>query len=209
MIRVIIAEDHQALIDGIESFFHNNDEIDIIASALNGKELVKLVEKYRPNVVITDIRMPIMDGVEATKIIKRTYKKIHVLAFTMFDQSEAVKQMLDAGAIGYILKNSGLKIMIEAIKTVAKGEKYFDPNVLVNLKKDKKGKKPQKKGILSKREKQILALIAKGNKSTEIAEQLFITKNTVDTHRKNIKRKLGLDLNSDLRTIAVEKRYDF
>ena len=210
MIRVIIAEDHQALIDGIESFFFNNDDIEIIASALNGKELVKLVFQYKPDVVITDIRMPIMDGIEATKKIKKRFKKsVHVLAFTMFDQPNAVNQMIDAGAIGYILKNSGLKIMIEAIKTVAKGEKYFDPNVLINLEKQKGVQKTQKKGILSRREKEILNLIAQGKKSIEIADKLCITKYTVDTHRKNIIKKLGLVNNSDLMKVAVEQKYNF
>jgi len=209
MIRVVIAEDHQALIDGIESFFHNNEEIEIIGAALNGKELIKLVKKYRPNVVITDIRMPIMDGIEATRRIKKVYTKVHVLAFTMFDQPKAVNQMLDAGALGYILKNSGLKIMIEAIKTVAKGEKYFDPNVLINLEKGKLQQNTQKKGILSRREKEILNLIAQGKKSLEISDLLSITKYTVDTHRKNIIKKLGLESNSDLMKVAVEQKYTF
>lgn len=207
MIRVVLAEDHQSLIDGVESFFYNNDDIDIIASALNGKELIKLVERYRPDVVITDIRMPQLNGIEATKVITEKFKNIHVMAFSMFDQPNAVNKMLDAGAIGYILKNSGLKIMIEAIKTVAKGKKYFDPNVLVNLKKSKDV--VQKRGVLSKREKQILNLIADGKKTAEISEILFIAVNTVNSHRKNIIKKLGLSSHSDLVKIAVESRYDF
>ena len=210
MIRVIIAEDHQALIDGIEAFFAENKNIKIIASALNGKDLVDLVIKHKPNVVITDIRMPIMDGIQATKLIKTRYKKsVHVLAFTMFDEPNAVEQMINAGAIGYILKNSGLKMMIEAIETVAKGKKYFDPNVLINIEKEKNAPKPQKKGVLSRREKEVLNLIAQGKKSLEIADALFITKNTVDTHRKNIIRKLRLENNSDLMKIAVERKYIF
>ena len=207
MIRVILAEDHQALIDGVESFFLNNDEIEIVGTALNGKELINLVDTYRPNVVITDIRMPVIDGIEATKIITKKHKDIQVIAFTMFEQPKAVNTMLDAGAIGYILKNSGLKIMVEAIKSVSKGIKYFDPNVLVELENDKK--KIQKKGILSNREKEILNLIGEGKKTLEICDILFISKNTVDSHRKNIIRKLGLDLHSDLRKIAVEKKYEF
>jgi len=209
MIRVIIAEDHQALIDGIMSFFKHHEEIEIIAAALNGEELVNLVIKHKPNVVITDIRMPIMDGIEATKIIKNRYKKVHVLAFTMFDQNEAVNQMLNAGAIGYILKNSGLKIMVEAIKSVANGEKYFDPNIVVKLRSKKPLKEMQKKGVLSRREKEIMALIADGKKTIEIANILCIAKNTVDTHRKNTIRKLGLESNTDLRKIAIEMKYDF
>lgn len=209
MIKVVFAEDHQALIDGVVSFFEFNDEIKIIGTANNGAELVKLVTRLRPNVVITDIRMPILDGIAATAKIKRKFPRINVLAFSMFDQPKAVNQMLKAGAHGYILKNSGLKIMKEAIRSVAKGKKYFDPNVLLNLKKDRSSRKTQKKGVLSRREKQIMGLIAEGKKSIEISEALFITKYTVDTHRKNMIRKLGLASNADLMKIAVEKKYEF
>ncbi len=209
MIRVIIAEDHQALIDGIESFFEYNDDIKIIASANNGKELIPLVKNLNPDVVITDIRMPCMDGIEATSIITSSNLKTNVLAFTMFDQPEAVNKMLKAGAKGYILKNSGLKIMIEAIKAVAEGNEYFDPNVLVNLKKQKKETINQRRGILSKREKEILSHIAEGKKTIEIAKALKITTHTVNSHRKNINRKLGLEPHADLMKIAVEKKYDF
>ena len=209
MIKVIIAEDHQALIDGVKSFFHKNEEIKIVAAALNGKELIELVRKHRPDVVITDIRMPVMDGIEATAEIRRRFKQVNILAFTMFDQPTAVNKMVEAGALGYILKNSGLKIMIEAIEAVAKGEKYFDPNVLINLENEKNKRKVQKKGILSTRQIEILNLIAVGTKSTDIAKMLCISKNTVDTHRRNIIRKLGLDPNTDLRKIAIERRYNF
>jgi len=209
MIKVVFAEDHQALIDGVQSFFESNEEIQIIGTANNGEELVELVKKLKPDVVITDIRMPILDGIAATAQIKKKYPKINVLAFSMFDQPKAVNQMLKAGAHGYILKNSGLKIMKEAIRAVAKGKKYFDPNVILNLEKDKKNKKIQKKGVLSRREKQIMGLIAEGKKSIEISEALFITKFTVDTHRKNMIRKLGLASNTDLMKIAVEKKYEF
>lgn len=209
MIKVVIAEDHQALIDGVESFFKRNLTIEIVGTAVNGKELIALVKKHRPNVVITDIRMPIMDGIEATKKIKQRYKNVNVLAFTMFDQVDAVNRMIEAGALGYILKNSGLKMMMSAIKKVAKGEKFFDPNVLKNLEKEKENKKPLKKGILSRREKEILILIGEGKKTLEIADLLYITKHTVDTHRKNMIRKLHLDANSDLVKIAFIKRYDY
>jgi two-component system nitrate/nitrite response regulator NarL len=211
MIRVVFAEDHQALIDGVESFFDYNKDIEIVGTANNGEELIKEVRLKRPDVVITDIRMPIMDGIKATAIIKKEFPKINVLAFTMFDQANAVKQMTKAGAHGYILKNSGLKIMIEAIKAVAENKEYFDPNVLVNIEKSEENKKNkiQKRGILSRREKEIIALIEEGKTSVEISEILFIAKGTVDSHRKNMIRKLGLSSASELVKYAVEKKYKF
>ncbi|MEE9350167.1 MAG: response regulator transcription factor [Flavobacteriaceae bacterium] len=209
MIKVVLAEDHQALIDGVVSFFEYNEDIQIIGTAINGVELLKLLKKITPDVVITDIRMPIMDGIEATKIIKKDYPNINVLTFSMFDQPRAVRKMMKAGAHGYILKNSGLIIMKEAIKAVSKGKIYFDPNVLINLESEKNKNKLQKKGVLSKREKEILELISRGKQSIEISELLFISKYTVDTHRKNMLKKLNLSTSTDLIQFAVEKKYDF
>ena len=212
MIRVVIAEDHQALIDGVKSFFVKNKEIEIVGSANDGEELLGVLKRKRklmPNVVITDIRMPIMDGIVATKKIKEQFPEVNVLAFTMFDTPETIQKMLDAGAHGYILKNSGLPIMIEAIKFVAKGKKYFDPNVLVKLEENSRRiKKMQpKKGVLSKREKEILQLIGERKMSKEISDTLNISEATVSTHRRNMYRKLNLKHLGDLISYAQKNKY--
>lgn len=213
MITIIMAEDHQMLIDGVKSFFEYDDTIQIIGAVNNGEELIKLVSLKQPKMVITDIRMPIMDGIQATKIIKKKFPYINVLAMTMFDQPEAIKQMLDAGATGYILKNSGIKMLSKAIVTVAEGATFFDPNVAFNFMNDYIddhvviGKTT--KIILSKREREILHLIANGKTSKEISENLFIAKTTVDTHRKNMIRKLDLTSGSDLIKYAIDKKYQF
>ena len=213
MITVIIAEDHQILIDGVTSFFEYNEDIKIIGTVNNGKDLVKLVSLKQPKLVITDIRMPVMDGIQATRKIKKQLPHIRVLAMTMFDQPEAIKQMLDAGATGYILKNSGIKILEEAIQTVASGEMFFDKNVALNFISDyiqdnvKVGSSDNV--VLSNREKEILHLIASGKTSKEISEELFIAKTTVDTHRKNMIRKLNLDSGNELIKFAIEKKYEF
>lgn len=207
MIRVAIAEDHQSLIDGLKLQLEHVNEISIVGTANDGEALLDVVRLKRPDVVITDIRMPKIDGIVATKMIKKEYPDIKVLAFTMFDQNEAVQQMLDAGATGYILKKSSLKEVIEAVKTVAKGEKYFDANVQVNL--DGENKAKTKKGVLSKRQKEILNLVSQGMTSREIADKLFIGVFTVETHRRNMIRILGLRGNGELLRYALEKKYDF
>jgi two-component system nitrate/nitrite response regulator NarL len=213
MITIAIAEDHQMLIDGIKSFFEYDEDVHIIGTVNNGQELVKLVQLKQPKLVITDIRMPMMDGIQATKHIKKQFPHIKVLAMTMFDQPEAIKQMLDAGATGYILKNSGIKMLSEAIHTVASGETFFDKNVALNFMNDyiqdnvKVGKSD--KVVLSNREKEILHLIANGKTSKEIAEELFIAKTTVDTHRKNMIRKLQLNSGNELIKYAIDKKYQF
>ncbi len=211
MITIVIAEDHQALIDGITSFLRYEDDFKIIGTANDGQELLHLVRLKQPKVVVTDIRMPKMDGIEATKIIKKEFPHINVLALTMFDQPEAVKQMLDAGAHGYILKNSGLRILMEAIEKVAIKENYFDPNVALNFMDGyiQNKSKTKEKPILSSREKEILILIGKGKTSFQVSEQLFIAKTTVDTHRKNMIRKLNLSGSNELLKYALEKKYEF
>lgn len=204
MITVAIAEDHQALVDGIQSYMKYEDDISIIGHAGDGEELLKLVRLKQPKVVLCDIRMPKVDGIEATRIILNEYPYTKVVAFTMFDQDKAVQQMLRAGAQGYILKNSSLKIVLEAIRAVADGKTYYDKKVHVP-----QAEKNSTQSILSAREREILQLIAKGLTSHQIADRLFIGKSTVDTHRKNMIRKLGLSGAGELLRYAVEKKYDF
>lgn len=147
------------------------------------------------------------------KIIKTKLPHIHVLALTMFDQPNAIKQMLDAGASGYLLKNSGIKMLSKAIVTIAEGNTFFDPNVAFNFMNDyidqnvTVGKSD--KVVLSNREKEILQLIANGHTSKEIAETLFIAKTIIDTHRKNMIRKLDLKNGNELVKYAIDKKYQF
>jgi len=204
MITVAIAEDHQALIDGIQSYLEYEDDIKIVGHANDGEELLALINKRPPNLVLCDIRMPKIDGIAAAKIIRKDYPDTKVIAFTMFDQEDAIRQMLDAGAVGYILKNSSLKVVLEAIRTVADGKTYFDKNIHLPS-----AEKNTSQSILSKREKEILNLVANGKTSHEIADQLFIGKSTVDTHRKNMIRKLGLSGVGELLRYALDKKYDF
>jgi len=205
MIRLAIAEDHLALIDGIKIFFEYEEDIEFIGFAQNGKELIELAERKRPNLIITDIRMPVMDGIEATREILKKQPEIKIIAFTMFDQDAAVSQMLKAGAKGYILKNSSLKELLFAIRQVHKGETYYDANITLRS----SGEISKTKGILTKRQQEILKLIAKGKTNQEIAEQLFIGKTTVETHRKNMIRKLDLHGAGELLRYALDKKYDF
>nr|WP_315247940.1 response regulator transcription factor [uncultured Flavobacterium sp.] len=203
MITIIIAEDHQSLIDGIKLSLEFEDDITVVGEANDGDELIQLVRKKRPLVVITDIRMPKCDGISATKIIKKELPEIKVIAFSMFDQSEAIQQMKEAGASGYIMKNSPLKKLIEAIRAVLSNETFFDDAIVV------KDELTKENILLSTREKEILRLIGEGKTSNEIADVLFISKSTVDTHRKNILKKMNLYGKTDLIRFAVERKYDF
>ncbi|NQZ45150.1 MAG: response regulator transcription factor [Flavobacteriaceae bacterium] len=204
MITIAIAEDHQALIDGMLSYVRYEDDIQVLGHANDGEALLKLVRLKQPKVVLCDIRMPKMDGIEATRAILKEFPHTKVVAFTMFDQTGAVQQMLKAGAQGYILKNSSLDIVLEAIRTVATGKTYYDKKIVLE-----RSDKNSSKSVLSKREREILQHIAKGLTSHQIADTLFIGKSTVDTHRKNMIRKLGLSGPGELLRYAVEKKYEF
>jgi two-component system nitrate/nitrite response regulator NarL len=204
MIRVAIAEDHQALIDGIMSYLEYEKDIHFVGYANDGEALLKIVERKQPTVVICDIRMPKMDGIVATKKIKKKFPHIHVLAFTMYDQANAVQQMLEAGATGYILKNSPLKVVLEAIRTLSDNQPYYDAKLNIN-----EIPKNSSESILSRREKEILALIAQRKTSKEIADMLFISKSTIDTHRKNMIQKLNLKGANELLGYAIERKYMF
>lgn len=205
MIRIAIGEDHISLVEGVELFMKQQEDIKLVGCTHNGKDLVELVLKKRPDVVIADIRMPIMDGILATKEIKKKSPHTKIIAFTMFDQKEAVSEMLAAGANGYILKNSHLSDLLNAVRAVANGESYFDPQMSL----EEGISTTRSNDILTKRELEILRMIAQGCSNTKIAESLFIEESTVATHRKNMIQKLGLMGKGELLRYALERKYDF
>ncbi|RDI06984.1 response regulator [Flavobacterium sp. AG291] len=204
MINVVIAEDHQSLIDGIKLFLEYEEDIQVVGEANDGEKLIEIVRLRKPDVVLTDIRMPKMDGINATIQIKKDFPNMRVIAFSMFEQDEAVTKMQEAGASGYIMKNSSLKTVVTAIRTVMDGEEYFDATL-----KNTNIKKTEQDVPLSKREMEIVKLIGEGKTSQDIADILFIGKTTVDTHRKNILKKLSLQGKSELLRYSMEKKYDF
>jgi two-component system nitrate/nitrite response regulator NarL len=205
MIRLAIADDHQSIIDGIKLLLQNETDIEFVGTANDGKGLVELIKHKKPHIVITDIRMPNMNGIELTRFIKANYPGVKIIAFSMFDQDDAIQQMLEAGVSGYILKNSTLQEVLKAVQQVYLGETYFDPQINVE---DNSSAK-HKKTLLTNRQYEILKLIGEGKTTSEIAEELFIGVHTVSTHRKNMARILGLKGKGELLRYAMEKKYDF
>ncbi len=200
MIRLVIAEDHQCLIDSIRLITQFDTDISIIGTANDGEALLKLVRLKQPDVVIADLRMPKVDGMEASKQILKEFPHIKVLIFTMFDLPYIQKQAKQIGVSGYILKNISLDNVIKAVKTVAKGQTYFS-EYIDDIDTTKK------KNILTKRQKEILQHIAQGKTSRQIANLLFIDIKTVNTHRQNMIRVLNLHGKNDLVKYAIEKKY--
>jgi two-component system nitrate/nitrite response regulator NarL len=203
MITLVIAEDHQALIDGMKSFLRNENDIEIVGYANDGFALIDIVRQLKPNVVITDIRMPKCDGIVATKTIKAEFPNTQIIAFSMFDHDDAIAQMKEAGASGYIMKNSSLQTVLEAIRAVSQGYSYFVNDAETEYETSKN------ELFFSNREKEILQLIAAGKSSQEIADSLFIEKSTVDSHRKNMSKKIKTIGKTDLMKFALERKYDY
>lgn len=205
-IEVIIVDDHQLFIDGIKSILSKALEINTIGEANNGVEVLQLLEQgLVPDIILTDIRMPVLDGVSLTKTLTRDYPKIKVLALSMFDQAPDVIEMLDAGAKGYVTKNVEKSELITAINTLIKGDYFFSDSIPKEIENwFNKEKSTLSESDLTKREKEILQLIVKGRTSIEMANQLKLSKYTIDTHRKNIHKKLGIKSNTGLVNYALK-----
>lgn len=210
MITIAIAEDHQALIDGMELLLKYEEGISIIGTANDGAKMLEIVRLKQPKIVITDIRMPKLDGIALTTAITKEFPHIKVIAFSMFDQDNAFLQMREAGAQAYILKNSPLQEILHAIQAVQQGQTYYDSGLNLGVLDDNAFAKAQKeKPLLSKSELAILALIAQNKTSSEIAALRFTAVSTVEKHRKNMMRKLGLSGKGELLKYAIEKKYNF
>ena len=204
-IKVAIADDHQLFIDGIKLILSKEIGITIISEAANGLELLKNLEKGpKPDIIITDIRMPVMDGIATAKVVSKEYPEIPILALTMFDQISDVFDMLKAGAKGYVTKEVKKNELILAIHALVKGDNYFSKNLPDEIKIWLQSDKNIEESALTRREREILNLLAKGRTTLQMAEELQISKFTIDTHRKNIHKKLGIKSNTGLVNYALK-----
>ncbi|MBL4624775.1 MAG: response regulator transcription factor [Flavobacteriales bacterium] len=189
--KILIVDDHKVVRDGVRYILQNQSNFDpVIHEAEDGEEAVEMAGHFSYDVIIMDINMPYMSGVEATSRIISLKKTQKILALSMFDEEVYISKMIEAGSSGYILKNSGADELLKAVKLVSRGQKYMSSEVELNLSKEKRIDSGQEKSILSKRELEIVKLIASEYTNREIAEKLSISKKTVDTHRNNILSKL-------------------
>lgn len=198
--KVILVDDHKLFRDGLKLLLNSSGKVNVIAEASNGNEFLKLFESVGDAIVFMDIEMPEMNGIEATKEALKLFPDIKVIALTMFGEDEYYYQMIEAGVKGFLLKNSGIDEVLEAIKTVAKGENCFSKELLYNIVRNLShtNRKDVNDPNLSEREVEILQLICEGLSNQEIADKLFISKRTVDTHRSNILDKTGTNNTASL-----------
>lgn len=205
-IRIVIADDHPIFTNGMQTLLDEVPGFEVVGGALNGQECIQMAEKLLPDVILTDVQMPIMNGIEATKEIHKRFPEIKIIAITMLNESLHIKKMLEAGAAGYVLKTIEKEELIQVIKKVATGEKHFGAEVTSQLMNNFSSKTISQSPVdlLTKREKEILALIAQGFTDKEIAEQVFLSPLTIITHRKNLLSKLGLKNKVELTRFAIE-----
>jgi len=210
MINVLIADDHQILIDGLKTILNDVEDIQIVAEAKEGFQVLKILEEQPGiDVILMDISMPKLDGLDCTKQVHKRFPDVKVIALSQFSEKRFVKRMIKNGASGYILKDSDRDIIEKAIRTVHAGENYFCDRLSFQLARQEL--KIQNTSSLfpklSEREKEILNLICLENSSHEIADRLFISFHTVESHRANLMLKAGAKNTAGLVKWAVENDY--
>ena len=208
MIKILITDDHQLVIDGLKLMLAEAEDMTCIGSADNGKTALEMLAVHPADVLLLDINMPEMDGVECCRLVKARYPAVKVLVLSMMREASLVKIMLKQGASGFLLKNAGKEEVMDAIRKVYEGKQVFSTDVLDAIM-DSFTNKPAKAAAspfmkISRREKQILQLIVDERTTNEIASELFISFGTVETHRRNLLMKLNARNTAGLVKAALE-----
>jgi len=205
MIRVFIVDDHPVVIEGIHSLLRNEKDIEWAGQAMNAQSCLGYFVSNTADVILMDINLPDMNGMELCAIVKEKYPGIMILALSTFDQGLYVKTMMDKGASGYVLKNASKEELLEAIHVVNKGHIFLSDETGKALQAYQKSSRTEVP-ILSRREKEILILIAEGYTNPQIAEKLFVSQFTIDSHRKNLLTKLNVKNTASLIRLAMEQK---
>ncbi|MGI8975035.1 MAG: response regulator [Gaiella sp.] len=199
-ITVLIVDDHEVVREGLRLALLRSTHIRVVGEAPDGETAVALVERRRPDVVIMDLRMPQMDGIEATEEIIRRVPDARVLVFTAYSERALLQRGLESGARGYVLKEAPHEILLRAIEKVAAGETFIDPSLLPSLATGRDGQ-----DILTQREREILQLLADGMSNADAAQQLFISQETVKSHVRHILAKLEAETRTQAVAIALRE----
>ena len=201
-IKVFIVDDHQLVIEGIKSVLNDDENIEIIGSATNAERCLLYFKYHTADVILMDISLPDMIGIDLCKIISEKYPTIKTIALSTFTEGTYVRKMIESGAKGYLLKNASKYEIIKAITTVFKGENYltFEAEKALKYENELQNKLPK----LTKREKEVLLLISNGLTNNQISEKLFISIDTVDSHRKNLYSKMNVNNTAMLLKFASE-----
>jgi len=211
-IKILLVDDHSVVRSGLRSIFKTNKDFTVIGEASNGIDGVRMASRLKPDVIILDISMPKMNGIEATRLIKEKHPEIKVLILTIQEKEEYVYEMIKAGANGYVLKDAEKQDIFLAVRSIAAGEPFFSPDVsrliieYITKREKENGHQPHSPGKnLTKRENEILCLISQGLSSRKIAEKLYLSTSTINTHRANLMQKLNIHDTASLVKFAIQQ----
>ncbi|MFP2995645.1 response regulator transcription factor [Spongiivirga sp. MCCC 1A20706] len=203
MIQIAIADDHQLFREGLASMLDQHDEITIVGQVADGNEALQLLEVTKPDILLLDIEMPIVDGFSVLKAMKKGHLSTKVLVLTMHDSNTFIKNIVAAGAHGYLKKDTAKRTLIEAINQLANTGSYYPPETARLVFESLREKEDEK--VVTPREKEVITLISEGLTTKEIAAKLFLSKHTVESHRQNILLKLDLNNSAELVKYAMKK----
>jgi DNA-binding NarL/FixJ family response regulator len=201
-VRVILADDHPVIRTGLRRIFERSDAIEVVAEAGDGRTLLQQVQALNPDVVVLDVSMPELNGIDATRAIRREHPSTRVLVLSIHCTETTVLDALDAGAAGYVLKEAATDEVGQAVEAVARGQGYFSPPV-ARLLASRVVERGKQRALLSAREREVTQLISEGRRLREIAARLFVSVATVKTHRANAMRKLGTRTTAELVRYAI------
>ena len=208
-IRIMLADDHRIIREGLRSLVEEQPDMEVVGEAKNGRKAVAMVEELRPDVVIMDVGMPELNGVEATRQINRDNPLVKVIALSMHQQREYVARMLDAGAAGYLLKDCAFDELIDAVRTVLENKTYLSPDITSTVVQDYVRHLPQRdeapRVTLTPREREVLQLLAEGLRTKQVARKLDVSVKTIETHRRNLMQKLEIDSVAELTKYAIRE----
>lgn len=203
-INIVLVDDHQMFRDGVKSVLSDEENIEIIGEVGSGKDLYKLLESIVPDLIITDISMPDISGIEVAKYVIENYPGIKILILSMHSNEEFITKALSVGANGYLPKDTSMTELLKAINTIYKGDNYFNKSISDTILNSLMNKPKQENKSLTKREKEIINLVVDGLSNKEIADKLCISIRTVDSHKNNIMQKLNLKSSVELVKYAIK-----
>lgn len=210
-IKVLVAEDHTIVRKGLCALLYPESDIKVVGEAENGRQAIEMVEELNPDVILLDISMPELNGMDATRQLKKKYPDLKILILSMHSSKEYILETLRAGASGYLIKRSAPTDLIKAIHLAYNGDSFLSPSVSkkvidnLNQQQAEKNTEPRGLNLLSGREREVLQLIAEGQTNQKIADQLFISAKTVEAHRTHIQKKLQITGTAELTKYAIRK----